>query len=262
VGRRDSGPNRWTDAPPTANHPPLLRKEQLVHRTNRTRHPDAMPGWGPAPGWSQSFPGWSPLVDHGPLPLRAASSIARWWWPILALASFGTVTGLVLGHDHPAPGLSVRGLVTIALAALVVVLLTLHRAAGPGPLTRAVAEYAVVAVLAGLLAADLGSLHQQPSNPAGFPTKTEARQAARSKSNLEAGQNRPGVLQVAAAVARAVTKAIRAVTGAAGWLVDLWRRADQQADRRSGRSPSPTTPTGEAMPRSPAAASTSPRRLL
>jgi hypothetical protein len=187
--------------------------------------------------------------------------VARWWWPILALAAFGAVAGLVLGHDHPAPGLSTRGLVTIALAALVVVLLTLHRAAGPGRLTRAVTEYVVVAVLAGLLVADLGGVAEQPSNSTGFPTKTEARQTARSTSNLEAGQDRPGVLRVAAGVGRAVTTAIRAVTGAAGWLVDLWRRADQHTDRPR-HSPSTTTATGEAMPRSPAAASTSTRRLL
>jgi hypothetical protein len=235
-------------------------KEQLVHRTNRTRHLDPTPGWGSAPGWGQSFPGWNPLVDHGPLPLRAASSVARWWWPILALAGFGTVAGLVLGHDHPAPGLSTRGLVTIALAALVVVLLTIHRAAGPGPLTRAVAEYAVVAVLTGLLVADLGGI-DQPSNPANPATTTEARRAARAKPNLEAGQDQPRVLRVAAAVGRAVTKAIRVVTGAVGWLVDLWRQADQQTDLPS-RSLSTTTPTGEAMPRSPAVGSTSTRRLL
>ena len=232
-----------------------------MHRINRIRHPGALPGWGPAPGWGQPFPGWNPLVDEGPLPLRAASSVARWWWPILALAGFGAVAGLVLGHDHPAPGLSTRGLVTITLAALVVVLLTLHRAAGPWPLTRAVAEYAVVAVLASLLVTDLGGVYQPPSNSTGSSAKAEASKAAPDKPNLEAGQDQPGVLRVAAAVARAVTKAIRAVTGAAGWLVDLWRRADQQADRRSGRSPS-NTPTGEAMPRSPAAGSTSTRRPL
>jgi hypothetical protein len=233
-----------------------------VHRTSRTRHPAAPPSWGPAPGWGQPFPGWSPLVDDGPLPLRAASSVARWWWPILALAGFGTVVGLVLGHDHPASGLSPRGLVTIALAALVVVLLTIHRAAGPGPLTRAVAEYAVVAVLAGLLAADVGGVDQQPSNPAAPGAKTEARQKNTATPNLEAGQDRPGVLRVAAAVAQAVTKTIRAVTGAARWLVDLWRQADQQPDPRPSHSPSTTTPKGEAMPRSPAAASMSTRRLL
>jgi hypothetical protein len=238
-------------------------KEQLVHRTSRTRHADVLPGWGPAPGWGQSFPGWSPLADDGPLPLRAASSVARWWWPTLALAGFGAVVGLVLGHDHPAPGLSTRGLVTIALAALVVVLLTLHRAAGPGPLTRAVAEYAVVAVLAGLLAVDVGDVGQPPSTPATPAAKTEAKHAPRAKPNVEAGDDRRGVLRVAAGVARAVTKAIRAVTGAAGWLVDLWRQADQQPDRRpSRRSFSTTTPTGEAMPRSPGVGSTSTRRPL
>jgi hypothetical protein len=232
-----------------------------VHRSYRTRHADALPGWGTAPGWGQPFPGWSPLVDDGPLPLRVAGSVARWWWPILALAGFGAVVGLVLGHDHPAPGLSTRGLVTITLAALVVVLLTLHRAAGPGPLTRAVAEYAVVAVLAGLLVADLGGVGQPPPEAATPAAKAEARQAATAKPNIAAGEDRPGVLRVAAAVVRAVTKAVRAVTGAVGWLVDLWRRADQQADR-PGRSPSTTTPTGEAMPSSSAVGSTSTRRLL
>jgi hypothetical protein len=233
-----------------------------VHRTNRTHHPDPLPGWGPAPGWGQSFPGWRPLVDHGPLPLRAANSVARWWWPILALAGFGAVAGLVLGHDHAAPGLSTRGLVPIALAAAVVVLLTIHRAAGPGPLARAVAEYAVVAVLAGLLVADLGGLAPPPANPTGSSALAEDRPAATGKPNLEASQDRPGVIRVASAVGRAMTKAIRAVTGAAGWLVDLWRQADQQPDRRPSRSPSTSTATGEAMPRSPAAGSTSTRRLL
>jgi hypothetical protein len=233
-----------------------------VHRTSRTRHADALPGWGPAPGWGQPFPGWNPLVDDGPLPLRVAGSVARWWWPILALAGFGAVAGLVLGHDHPAPGLSTRGLVPIALAALVVVLLTIHRAAGPGPLARAVAEYAVVAVLAGLLVANLGGVDQPPSNPSGSAAKTEAGQAARAKPNLEAGQDRPRLLRVAVAMVRAVTKAVRAVTGAASWLLDLWRQADQQPDRHPSHSPSTTTATGEAMPRSPAAGSTSTRRPL
>ena len=231
-----------------------------MHRTIRNRHPDPMPGWGPASGWGEPFPGWSPLVDHGPLPLRAASSIARWWWPLLALAGFAAVAGLVLSHDHPAPGLSVRGLVTLALAALVVVLLTLHRAAGPGPLTRAVAEYTVVAVLAALLAANLGGLAQPPPNPATPAGTTKARQAAPTTPNLEADQDRPRVFRVAAGVARAVAKAIRAVTGAARWLVDLWHRAGQQADRRTNRS-SPTT-KGHAMPPSPAAGSPSTRRPL
>ena len=233
-----------------------------MHRTNRTRHPDPVPGWGPAPGWGQAFPGWSPLVDDGPLPLRAAGSLARWWWPIVALAGFGTVAGLVLGHDHPAPGLSPRGLVTITLAALVVVLLTIHRAAGPGPLARAVAEYAVVAILAGLLVGDVGGVAQQPSGSATPAAKAEARQATPATPNVEGSDDRPGVFRVAAGIARAVTKAIRAVTGAARWVVDLWRRAGQQTDRHASRSASTTTPTGEAMSRSPAVGSASTRRPL
>ena len=233
-----------------------------MHRTYRTRHPNATPGWRPAPGWGQPFPGWNPLVDDSPLPLRVAGSVARWWWPILALAGFGTVAGLVFSHDHPAPGLSTRGLLTITLAALAVVLLTLHRAAGPWPLTRALAEYAVIAVLASLLVTDLGGVYQPPSNSTGSSAKAEASKAAPDKPNLEAGQDQPGVLRVAAAVARAVTKAIRAVTGAAGWLVDLWRQADQNTNRHPSGSPSTTTRDGEALPRSPAAGSTSTRRPL
>jgi hypothetical protein len=119
-----------------------------VHRSYRTRHANTVPGWGPAPGWDQPRPGWNPLLDHGPLPLRAAGSVARWWWPTLAVAGFLAVAVYVTGRD---PGLSQRGLFTIALAALVVVLLSIHRTAGPSRLARAAAEYTVVALLAALL---------------------------------------------------------------------------------------------------------------
>jgi hypothetical protein len=60
------------------------------------------------------------------------------------------------------------------------------------------------------------------------------------------------VIRVAAGVIRAVTKA-------AGWLVDLWRQADTKTDHPS-RSPSTTAPKEEATPPSPALASTSTRR--
>jgi hypothetical protein len=190
-----------------------------VNRTTyRTRQAGGVPGWGPAPGWGQPFPGWSPLVDHRPLPLPMAGSVARWWWPTLALASFGAVVGFVLGHDHPTPGLSTRGLITIALAAVVVVLLTLHRTAGPGALARAVAEYAVVALLTALLAL-AGGVDQQPTSSTGSSART------------------------------------------AGWLVDLWRQADAKTNHPT-EPPHATTPKGQAMPPSPAVASTSTRRLL
>ena len=59
---------------------------------------------------------------------------------------------------------------------------------------------------------------------------------------------------------RAVTEAIRAVTGAARWVADLWRQADAKTDQLS-RSPS-TTPKAEATSPSPTHASTSTRRPL
>jgi hypothetical protein len=154
----------------------------------------------------------------------------------------------VTGHD---PGLSQRGLLTIALAALVVVLLTIHRTAGPSRLARAAAEYTVVALLA-LTAAG----NQQPVTPA---AKGEAKHPATARA--EASQARPRVLRVVAGAIRAVTRAVRAVIGAVGWLVDLWRQADAKTDHPN-RSSSTTTPTAEATSPSPTLASTSTRRPL
>jgi hypothetical protein len=222
-----------------------------VNRSNyRSRHANTVPSWGPAPGWEQPLPGWAPLLDHGPLPLRAAGSVARWWWPTLAVAGFGAVAVYVTGHD---PNLSQRGLLTIALAALVVVLLTIHRSAGPSRLARAAAEYTAVALLATMLTLTATGA-QQPATPT---AKSEANQAA----SAEANQDRPWAIRVAASVIRAVTRAVRAVTGAAGWLVDLWRQADAKTDQRS-RSPASTTPEAGALAHSPALASTSIRRVL
>jgi hypothetical protein len=222
-----------------------------VNRSYRTRHANTVPGWGPAPGWDQPLPGWTPLLDHGPLPIRAAGSVARWWWPTLAVAGFLAVAVYVTGHD---PSLSQRGLLTIALAALVVVLLTIHRTAGPSRLARAAAEYTAVALLAALLTLTAAGA-QQLATPA-------ANQAA--TASADASQDRPWMLRVAAGVIRAVNKAIRAVTGAAGWVADLWRQADAKTDQPS-RSPS-TPSKAEAMAPPPALASTSTststRRLL
>jgi hypothetical protein len=221
-----------------------------VKRRYRSRPTSGIPGLGTGLGWAQPhLAGWSPLVDDGSLPVRVAGSVARWWWPALALAGFGTVAGFILGHDHPGPNLSTRGLVTIALAAVVVILLSVHRAAGPGRLARATAEYAIVAVLTALLAL-AGGLDQPRSNPATSAAKNEAKQAGTSKPNLKDGDDQPGVLRAAAAMTRAVTKAIRAVTGAGGWLVDLWRQAAATTDHPR-RPPATTTPIGQAMPSSP-----------
>jgi hypothetical protein len=215
-----------------------------VNRLHRTRNPSEIPGWGSAPGWGQPLPGWSPLVDHGPLPFRMAGSVARWWWPTLTLASFGTVVGIVVGHDDPTtPGLSTRSLATIALAALIVVLLTIHRTAGPGALARAAAEYTVVALLAGLLATGGAVVDQQPTDPTkpSTPDRANAQAAARD--------DQPAVLRAVTTVLRAGTAVVRAVTGAVRWLVNLWRRADQQATAKGAavaalpHFPSPSTPS-------------------
>jgi len=206
-------------------------------------------GWGQPPtGWAQPhLPGWAPLVDHGPLPLRAASSVVRWWWPTVAVSGFLAVVAYVLGRDDPTPGLSHRGLLTVALAALVMVLLTIHRRYGSGSLARAVAEYAVVALLATLLAAGGGAaIDQQPTDR---PTRVEA------QAQAAAGDDQPAVLRVGAKVVRGVTGAARAVVGVVRWLVDLWRKADPQT----------RPPKGDAMatsPRSPAPSVLSLRRCL
>jgi hypothetical protein len=123
-------------------------------------------GWGQPPaGWGPpQQTGWTPLVDPGPRPLQVARSIGRWLWPTLTVSGFLAVTGFVLSHDHPAPGLSGRSLLTVALAAAVVALLTLHRRYGPRPLARALVEYAVVFLLA-VLVATTGVPLDQPSAP-------------------------------------------------------------------------------------------------
>jgi hypothetical protein len=143
-------------------------------------------GWGQPPtGWPQpTLPGWAPLLDPGPLPLQAARSLGRWLWPTLAVSGFLAVVAYSFAHDHPAPGLSHRSLFTIAVAAAVVVLLTIHRRYGLRSLARALAEYAVVAVLAGLLVVAGAGADQQPAD---HPTPTKAGQAktkARAKPRL------------------------------------------------------------------------------
>jgi hypothetical protein len=177
-------------------------------------------GWGQAPGWGLP-------VDDGPLRLRAAGSLGRWLWFTAAVVGFLGVVGYVLSHDDPQPGLSDRGWLTVALAAVLVVLLAVRRAAGPGPLARAMAEYAVVALLAVLLA-----------------TASGAHQPAEHASNPSSTRDRPAVVQ--------------ATVGVWDWLAALWHHASEQANP----PPSTTTPkptTGKALAPSPASPRTSRR---
>jgi hypothetical protein len=143
------------------------------------------------------------------------------------------VTGFVFGHDDPTPGLSLRGLVTIALAAVVVVLLTVRRTAGPGPLARALFEYAVVFLLAVLVATTGVALGQAPTG---------------GKRAASVGDQRPAL--------------VKTIDGFRDW-VSQWRDwARKETDRR-GQSSSAILPdpTGHAIAPSPASPSST-RRLL
>jgi hypothetical protein len=199
-------------------------------------------GWGQPPtGWPQStLPGWAPLMDPGPFPLQAARSLGRWLWPILAVSGFLTVVAHTFAHDDSASGLSQRGLLTIALAAALVVLLTIHRRYGLRSLARALAEYATVALLATLLTAPGAGIDQQPANhPASGPARAQA----------TAGDDQSAVLRAVTKLLRAGAALIRGVTGAVRWLVDLWHRADQQATAKGeamaapAHSPIPFAPS-------------------
>jgi hypothetical protein len=179
---------------------------------------------GPPPGWTMP-PGWGlPLNDPPPLSLRAAGPVGRWLWPTLTIGSFLLVAGFMVAHDDPTPGMSARGLLTIALAAAVIVLLTIRRTAGPRPLARALGEYTVVFLLAVLLATTGVDVDQQP--------------AGAKRANAAADQ-RP-------ALVKTLDGTWDRLVGAWDWLAELWRRADQQTTSR----PRPTSAPAPAVPTS------------
>ncbi len=82
-------------------------------------------------------------------PAGRVTERTRWLWLVPLVVGFLTVFGWVASHD-PGKGLALsnRGWLTIAAAAALMVLLSVHRTEGFGHLARVVAEYAVVAVLA------------------------------------------------------------------------------------------------------------------
>jgi hypothetical protein len=164
--------------------------------------------------------GWSPFSQ--PTPPPTIESLRRWLWPGTVLAAFAALVAYVV-QTSPGPGISVRGLVTLALAVIVLAVLTLRRRWGPLAMARTLAEYAVVAALAGLLV-----LAAAPSAPPERPA-TERRPAATRQ-------------------AATLPPVIRQAVGAGRWLHELWQRAGHQADHRT---PAPSTtrpePTGEAL---------------
>ena len=173
-------------------------------------------GWGPP-----HQTGWTPLIDHGPLPLHTARSVGRWLWPTLAATGFLTLAGFALRHDDPAPGLSVRGLVTIALAGLVVILLTIRRAAGPGPLTRALFEYTVVFLLAVLIATT------------GIPVDQPA--GATKKAGVVSDQ-RPAL--------------VKTIDSFRDWLSEWRQWASKETDRRAQAATTPSPAVSSSTRRS------------
>jgi hypothetical protein len=168
--------------------------------------------------------------------------LGHWWWPILTISGFLAVVIQVLDHDPSTPGLSYQGLLTVALAATVVFLLTIHRRYGPRWLTRAVAEYATVALLATLLAAPAGTLDHRPAEHAAN---------GQPRAQAAASRDQPAVIRAVTKVLGSGAKLVRGVTGAVRWLVELWHRADQQATAKGEamgapallRFPSPSPPT-------------------
>jgi hypothetical protein len=177
--------------------------------------------WGQAPA-AWDAPGWAPLVDPGPLPFQTARSVGRWLWFTVAVGGFLLVTGFAFAHDDSAPGLSVRGLLMIALAAAVVVLLTVRRTAGPGALARALAEYTVVFLLAVLIATTGISLDQPP--------------AASGRTAPVAPDQRPAL--------------VKTIDGFRDWLREWRQWADKQTDRhaQAATSPAPTLSSSTRRP--------------
>jgi hypothetical protein len=136
----------------------------------------------------------------------------------VAVGGFLLVTGFALAHDDPTPGLSLRGLLTIALAAAVVILLTIRRTGGPGPLTRALFEYAVVVLLAVLVATTGVDIDQAPPG---------------DKQPSAATDQRPAL--------------VKTIDGFRDWLGEWRTWARKETDRRP-QSSSATTPAPALSP--------------
>jgi hypothetical protein len=148
-------------------------------------------------------PMWAPQWDA----LVEPRGRSRGLWVLVAGSALVCVASWVLTHDTtPGVGLSLRSWLTLALAALVVVLLSAYRAAGLRLLLRAVGEYTAVAVLAMLLATS---------------------SAGAGRHAAAAADQRPAV--------------IRGATDAYDFVVGLWHQAQGKtsADRQA---PTTTTP--------------------
>jgi peptidoglycan/LPS O-acetylase OafA/YrhL len=119
-------------------------------------------------------PGWTPQFAL-PRPRRLTQR-TRWLWAVPIVAGGLAVFGYVASHD-PGRGLALsnRGWLTIAAAAIVAALVAARRSEGLGQLLRTVAEYAVVAALAVLLATAAPHPTARPAHGAGCPPVVQVR---------------------------------------------------------------------------------------
>jgi hypothetical protein len=171
---------------------------------------------------------YPPAGAYGWPPPTVREVQARWLrWACLAVAGLAVLAlvSFVIGHDDPRqPGLSDRAWLTLGLAALLLVALSVHHyAGGPRRLVRALTEYAVVALLAVLLTVTALPTTNQPAaqqSAANQPAQQPASPRAKG-----AGDGCPPVKRVLA------------------WLACLWRQANP---------PEPKPEHGRAMPFSPA----------
>jgi hypothetical protein len=121
-------------------------------------------------------------------------------------------------------------------------MLTIHRRHGLRWLSRAVAEYAVVALLATLLTAPGVGIDQQPAD-----------HPASGRAQAVAGDDQPAVIRAVTKLLGAGAALVRGVTGAVRWLVNLWRRAGQQATAKGeAMANPPPAPAARSSWRSPA----------
>jgi hypothetical protein len=141
----------------------------------------------------------------------------RWLWLVPLVGGFLAVIGWVASHDdRPGLALSNRGWLTIIAAAVVLVLISVHRGDGLGHLLRTVAEYAVVFALAVLVTTAAST----PQSPAELQAQAQAR--AQAQAQARAAGACPPVVQVRA------------------WLSCLWHQASAAAQQ----APTTTTAPG------------------
>jgi hypothetical protein len=162
--------------------------------------------------------------DWPPPPLSEVR--ARWLrWACLAVAALGVLAlvAFVISHDDPHPGLSDRAWLTLGAAALLLVALSVHHyAGGARRLLRALAEYAVVALLAVLLT--LTALPAATRPAANQPAATQP--AQQSAANRARPPARPPATHPAGSQASGAGEGCPPVKQLPAWLACLWHQAN------------------------------------